>query len=300
MTSGIYAIVNTANGKKYVGQTIDLSRRLTDHLRDLKTGNHFNDHLQRAFTKYGESSFEFRILEEVPTALLDNRECAWIAYYKSNQQELGYNKESGGCADKIVSETVRQKISQAIGGKNHYCYGRHLSAGTRRKISDAHKGKKLSDECKAKLSESLLGNQRRKGIPHTEEARLKISLAGRGLKRTDETRSNISLVLKGKKHSEEHNRKNGEAHRGIIHTPEAKEKMSQASLSFWNNPLNKKRMRELRKGRHLSELHKAKLLKIHLGSHRSDETKQKLSLASREWWRKHRETQNIQTKEGVA
>lgn len=38
-------------------------------------------------------------------------------------------------------------------------------------------GRKLSSETKAKVSKSLIGNQRRKGVPHTPEIKAKISNA---------------------------------------------------------------------------------------------------------------------------
>ncbi|HSG31996.1 MAG TPA: NUMOD3 domain-containing DNA-binding protein [Thermodesulfobacteriota bacterium] len=38
------------------------------------------------------------------------------------------------------------------------------------------KGYKLTPEHKAKISSSLIGNSRRKGIPHTEDTKKKISL----------------------------------------------------------------------------------------------------------------------------
>lgn len=38
MNSGIYVIENIVNGKKYIGQTINLKRRLYDHKRCLNKG----------------------------------------------------------------------------------------------------------------------------------------------------------------------------------------------------------------------------------------------------------------------
>ena len=43
---GIYAIVNTANGRRYIGSSADLARRWKVHRKDLERGTHANVHLE--------------------------------------------------------------------------------------------------------------------------------------------------------------------------------------------------------------------------------------------------------------
>lgn len=62
--SGIYAVVNTLNNKKYVGSSSDIKKRYRQHYNDLYKNKHVNIHLQRAFNKYGKDAFEFWILEK--------------------------------------------------------------------------------------------------------------------------------------------------------------------------------------------------------------------------------------------
>lgn len=62
--SGIYAIVNTLNNKKYVGSSSNIRKRYRQHYNELSKNNHVNTHLQRAFNKYGKDVFEFWILEQ--------------------------------------------------------------------------------------------------------------------------------------------------------------------------------------------------------------------------------------------
>lgn len=55
--SGIYKIVNTINGKRYVGSGINLYKRIQQHLYGFKNGTHSNQHLLSAWNKYGADSF---------------------------------------------------------------------------------------------------------------------------------------------------------------------------------------------------------------------------------------------------
>ena len=59
---GIYMIENRINGKLYIGQTNNLSRRHKRHFSDLRANVHPNPHLQHSFNKYGEENFNFKII----------------------------------------------------------------------------------------------------------------------------------------------------------------------------------------------------------------------------------------------
>lgn len=63
---GVYQILNKVNNKSYIGSTtMSFTKRMDHHRSMLRKGNHKNQHLQRAWNKYGEDNFEFLILEEV-------------------------------------------------------------------------------------------------------------------------------------------------------------------------------------------------------------------------------------------
>ena len=51
--SGIYQIRNLVNGKIYVGSSVNLETRKTPHYWELENNRHNNQHLQRAYNKYG-------------------------------------------------------------------------------------------------------------------------------------------------------------------------------------------------------------------------------------------------------
>lgn len=63
-TSGVYAILNILNNKKYVGSTKCFKIRFAEHRSSLRNGKHKNIHLQNSYNKYGEKCFRFLILEE--------------------------------------------------------------------------------------------------------------------------------------------------------------------------------------------------------------------------------------------
>lgn len=83
LNSGIYCIVNKVNGKRYIGQAVDLNKRWNlEH----KLGRKSNTHLQRAINKYGIQNFEFIVLEYLPAKkeILINAEQKWLDFYFKN------------------------------------------------------------------------------------------------------------------------------------------------------------------------------------------------------------------------
>lgn len=109
---GVYGILNSLNGKWYVGQSVNLQTRKWAHLTKLRQGRHRNSHLQDAFAKYGESAFRFQILEVLPSpSNLDDRERHWIDFYHSNDPAHGYNYESGGRRNTNPSRITKERMS---------------------------------------------------------------------------------------------------------------------------------------------------------------------------------------------
>jgi group I intron endonuclease len=89
---GVYAIVNSATGKAYIGSAVDISRRWAQHRRELQRGTHNNGHLSAAWAKYGEEAFTFQVIEEVPDSLsLVEAEQAWLDRMRTYERDRGYN-----------------------------------------------------------------------------------------------------------------------------------------------------------------------------------------------------------------
>ena len=89
--TGIYLIKNKINNKVYIGSSVDIDRRKSQHLSELKYNHHHNKYLQRSWNKYGEDNFEFLVLEECAVELLDIREKYYIQEFKSLDANKGYN-----------------------------------------------------------------------------------------------------------------------------------------------------------------------------------------------------------------
>lgn len=137
MKSGIYSIINKENGKRYIGQTINFTNRFSQHRAKLTKGNHENSLLQKAWNKYGESNFEFKIMEYVKKESLTEREQWWMDLFGSYLRDYGYNLNPLANQNPML-------------GRNH-------TAESKVKISKKAKGRKLSEDNKKKLIESRKG-----------------------------------------------------------------------------------------------------------------------------------------------
>ena len=136
MTVGIYQITNTTNGKKYIGQSIDIERRLNQHKRNLTNNNHSNQHLQKAWNKYGSDTFTFDIIKECSESLLNYYEKEYIFTWNLTNHNNGYNIQDGGGHFRTAEET-RKKISEACKDEKHPMFGKHHSKNTKIKMSKA-------------------------------------------------------------------------------------------------------------------------------------------------------------------
>jgi group I intron endonuclease len=115
--SGIYIITNTLNNKVYIGQSTNINKRITEHTRKLASGNHENSCLQNAYNKYGKNTITINPLIYCSINDLDFYEIRLISLYKSTNRDYGYNFESGGSLNKVLSEETKKKISSSLTGK---------------------------------------------------------------------------------------------------------------------------------------------------------------------------------------
>lgn len=102
MACGIYCIENKVNGKKYIGQSIDIDKRWKEHKKLLNGKKHTNKYLQYSWNKYGENAFYFSIVELCESDVLDEKEIYWIDYY--NTFKNGYNLTVGGDGGNTIAK----------------------------------------------------------------------------------------------------------------------------------------------------------------------------------------------------
>lgn len=106
MKSGIYYILNITNNKVYIGQSKNIVARLKEHKRDLKAFRHINWHLQKSYEKYGDSNFEYGVLEFCDIDKLDEKEIHYIKSLGSMNRYKGYNLKDGGSRTIFSQETL--------------------------------------------------------------------------------------------------------------------------------------------------------------------------------------------------
>ena len=168
----VYLHQNKINGKCYVGQTDNIKRRWRSN------GAEYYDHRKKdeeqpifwkAIQKYGWDNFEHIILKKhLSLEEADYWEQYYIDYYHSRYNENGYNIREGG-SHGALAESTKEKLSQIqkakgqwqgdknprhidpLCGERNPMYGKQHTEEAKKKMSEAHKGKPLTEEHKEKI-----------------------------------------------------------------------------------------------------------------------------------------------------
>lgn len=246
--TGVYSITQIATGRRYVGSAArSLRERWNKHRHYLRRGCHHNIFLQRAWVKYGESAFEFSVLEECAPDKCVEREQYWIDALDSVASGFNHCPIAGSVlGTKATSETRAKQSAIAK--------ARTFSEETRRKFSDNMKAKWANDAERKRISASIkagktpesYANQAAKvrGRKHTPEAIAKIAAASRAV--TPEKRAeNAAKIrasgvykrqgdkLRGRKFSPETCANMSAALKGIPKSPEHRAKLA-ARTAEWH------------------------------------------------------------------
>jgi len=176
---GIYCIQNQVDGKRYVGQSVNIKSRFADHRCDLRHGRHPNSHLQRSWDKHGEAAFQFSVVELTTPEQLSEREGYFCQEFQSYLPPHGFNQAK-------------------VDPDGRY----HLSDEGRRKVGDFHRGVPKSEEHRLRIAKAHLGKSQ---VPHTEETKVAMSLSRTGSKNhnygkpmSDVAKARLSATKTGK------------------------------------------------------------------------------------------------------
>lgn len=114
--SGIYKIVNP-KGKVYIGQSVDLYRRLKHYFEPKSAKN--QTILKNSFKKYGVNNHIFSIIEECDVEKLNDRERYWQEFYLELTLNCRLTKstdKSGYCSD-ITKTNISNSLK--LSGKSY-------------------------------------------------------------------------------------------------------------------------------------------------------------------------------------
>lgn len=198
--SGVYEIVNTVNGKRYIGSAVQFKKRFAQHRQALARGDHHSIHLQRAWNKHGAAVFTFRPLLVCSQGML--------LYYEQRAFDVfkpEYNRNPTANSSLGVKRTDATK-AKLIGNKN--AAGCVRSVEERAAMSERMLGTVLPSDVRQKISKSLTGVKHppercaaksvyQTGKTHSPEWCANISKGKTGKRRspcTDEARMNMSVA----------------------------------------------------------------------------------------------------------
>ena len=120
---GIYLITNKLNGKKYVGQSNDIGRRLKEHCCPGRAKNGYP--IDVAIQVDGKENFDFQVLEECSIEELNERETYWIQKLQTHKK--GYNCNLGGDQASIGEQNNNAILTEEEVKQIRKDYANHLS-----------------------------------------------------------------------------------------------------------------------------------------------------------------------------
>ncbi len=236
MKGVVYRLVNKQTGQSYIGQTINLNKRIVHHLFAAEKAGTKNEGqpIVHAIREFGIENFEIEILYESKPfndledlrKVLDEKEIYFIKMF--NSTETGYNISKGGRGTlgvkpsskaieaikkantgRTLSEEHKSAVrnanierwknpilkknqSEQFSGEKNPMYGIRLTGE-----KNHNYGKPMPEETKRKLSEANKGKSRN---PFSEETRRKLSESNKGKSKSESHRKKLSEAIKGKKY----------------------------------------------------------------------------------------------------
>lgn len=139
MTTGVYAIVNSKNGKAYVGRHLKIEKRWKEHWGLLKDGNHFNPHFQSAYNQDGVDCFTAQIIEECSKDIYIEREDYWMNNWPAGTYNTATAKSGGWTSEMAQKANETQRQNGTLSERNR-------KAATTQSINGTHSWQNLTSE----------------------------------------------------------------------------------------------------------------------------------------------------------
>lgn len=168
----VYMVENIKNEKMYIGQTININKRMSRHKSNCKNGVKTN--LYNEMREYGIDNFIYHIIEEEYSKEgLEELEKYYIELYDTCKG-YGYNMITGGSGfpkgkehplfsvtgkdnhnyGRKHSDDWKSEHSKRMTGEGNSFFGKKHSDETKKKLSKSNKGKKITAEQKKKMMEN--------------------------------------------------------------------------------------------------------------------------------------------------
>ncbi len=222
----IYKTTNLINNKIYIGQ------RCSNKSCELDSYLGSGVILNKSIKKHGIENFKKDLIEYVSKETINEREVFWIKEFNSTNVNTGYNLNIGGGSNRGFkhSDEAKRRIGESKKGKTQ-------PEELKLRWSANRTGMIFSEETKIKMSESAMKNmadinERRKrsiklsGIKRSSETRAKMK----------EAQKNKRPWNKGIPHSEEHKLKQSIAakNREVVKCPHCNKLGQKSSMVRWH------------------------------------------------------------------
>jgi group I intron endonuclease len=167
----IYKATNKINGKVYIGQTIKTLNYRMDQHYRIAKLKKYNNYFHNALLKNKKIYFEWEIIDTANSIEDLNKKEIYWIELYNSINKKYGYNSKSGGSNGILVESSRKKQSQKMKGRIGFWLGQHHSEETKLKMSIAKRGRILSKEHKEKISQSEMGRI------FKEETKLKIKNA---------------------------------------------------------------------------------------------------------------------------
>jgi len=232
----IYGLADPMTGHlRYIGKTVNLGRRLHDHLRATDR-SHRTDWVHSLLTRGLQP--EIFAIEEVSEANWQEAEQFWIGYFRSIGADLTNGSEGGLGGSLPGHQMAPAANARRIAAVKVACTGRRPSEATLEAARGYHLGRPVPPETKAKMSAS------HKGVPKSPEHVAKVAAFHRGRKRSAEACARMSAAKKGQSHPQTAETRiriaaaklgAGNPMWGRVYSDEAREVQRQRMTAWWRD-----------------------------------------------------------------